>query len=77
MADDLITRARRYLRKKLESAAGVAPTQTPATGTQTPTAYQTRRKQGPGFWMGDIGEGERSSEPAHGQYEHNSPAKPL
>lgn len=25
----------------------------------------------------DYGEGSRSSEPAHGSYEHNSPARPL
>ncbi len=71
---DLIGRAKRYL-SRVTGLEGATPSKGP-----NPTFAETRKKQGAGFGWGDIGIGGeegKSSEPAHGNYDHNSPAKPL
>jgi len=68
--DGIIERAKKFLGGVKKDVSGLA--------TQNPQSLKkVRERQGAGMWQADIGEGERSSEPAHGQYEHNSPAKPL
>lgn len=52
----------------------IAPKEAPAQ-----TMAGARAKQGPGFFQADIGleAAGKANEPAHGKYQHNSPAKPL
>ena len=71
--DNILQKARRFARQVKSDVSGLA--------TQNPQSLKkVRERQGGGFFQADIGisgEDGKANQPAHGQYEHNSPAKPL
>lgn len=68
--DGIIERAKKFIGQVKKDVSGIA--------TENPQSLKkVRERQGAGMWQADIGEDKRSNEPAHGSFEHNSPAKPL
>jgi len=75
--DGIIERAKRFA-GQVKGFVGQVQKDISGIGTaEVNSLKKVRERQGAGFYQADIGEGERSKEPAYGSYEHNSPAKPL